>query len=131
MVSAKFDEKGFRELAKNTKGLTKSFERTTLRTGLRNAAKPVRVAAKEKVDRDSGQLRRDIKSKVKVTRSGFGYADVGFLIRSFYGRFVETGTSQVAARPFLRPSLDENHQAIIDGFTGSINATIAKVLGKR
>ena len=34
----------------------------------------------------------------------------------FYGRFLETGTKKMAARPFLRPALDTKERAALDAF---------------
>ena len=123
---------GLEELAKNAGKLKKSFASSTLRTALRNAAKPVRVLARAKVAVDSGDLKRAIKTKAKVFRSGHGQADVGFEKDQFHGRFVETGTSQQKARPFLRPALTEAHaKGDVDrAFITAINKTIAKALGR-
>ena len=123
---------GLKELARNSNKLKASFAQSTLRTALRNAAKPVRVNAKQGVAVDQGDLRRDIKSKAKVTRDGSGYADVGFLKRSFHGRFVELGTSQQPARPFLRPALEKAEQSgeIQEAFVATLNKTIARTLGR-
>ena len=67
-----------------------------------------------------------------MTRSGEGYADVGFDKDQFHGLFVEVGTSQQAARPFLRPALDKGHQSgeIQQAFINALNKTIKKQLGK-
>ena len=132
MVMLDVKIEGLKELSVNVDQLKASFSRTTLRTALRNAAKPVRTRAKAGVAVDQGDLRQDIKSKAKVTRDGSGYADVGFLRRSFHGRFVELGTSQQPARPFLRPALDkaESTGQIQDEFIGALNRTIAKQLGR-
>ena len=132
MVQINGNVTGLRELAANSSKLKKSFAGSTLRTALRNAAKPVRTRARNIVDVDSGDLRKAIKSKAKVTRSGFGYADVGYEKEQFHGRFLELGTSQQAARPFLRPALKEAEQSgeIIDGFVTALNKTIARTLGR-
>lgn len=123
---------GLPELARNARKLKASFARTTLRTALRNAARPVVKEAKANAPTRTRQLRRDIKSKAKVTRSGFGYADVGFAKRSFYGGFVETGTDTQRAQPFLEPALDKltDDGTIEDAFIGAINKTIANALGR-
>ena len=123
---------GLPELARNAAKLKKSFASSTLRTALRNAAKPVRTRARNTVDVDSGDLRKAIKSKAKVTRSGFGYADVGYERNSSTAGSCELGTSQQQARPFLRPALEEADQAgeVTDEFIRALNKTIAKQLRK-
>ena len=132
MVQINGEVTGLRELAANSSKLKKSFAGSTLRTALRNGAKPVRTRARNIVDVDSGDLKKAIKSKAKVTRSGFGYADVGYEREQFHGRFLELGTSQQAARPFLRPALKKASESgeIIDGFVTALNKTIARTLGR-
>ena len=100
MVDINTEITGLKELRKNVDSLSKSFARTTLRTALRNAAKPVVKEAKALVPVDSGDLKRSIRSKATVTKAGDGYADVGFDRKQYHGQFVELGTSQQAARPF-------------------------------
>ena len=128
MVEVGSDIKGLKELAKNSDKLKKSFASTTLRTALRNAAQPVRRRARAQVAVDEGDLRKGIAINAKVSRGGDGYADVGF--SSFYGGFVELGTSRQQAQPFLRPALAESEGEITDAFIGAMNATIAKALGR-
>ena len=132
MVQINGRVEGLRELAKNSDKLRKSFGRSTLRTALRNGAKPVRVRARADAPKEEGLLRRNIITKAKVVRSGFGYVDIGATTRGFYGYFHELGTSQIAARPFLRPALDSASQSgeIIDGFVNAMNKTISRTLNK-
>ena len=60
---------------------------------------------------DEGDLKRSLKRKATVKRSGFGYVDIGpEKGKVFYGHIVESGSSQQSARPFLRPALDEGER---------------------
>ena len=132
MVEINSNIQGLKELSKDIDKLSKSFQRATLRTALRNAAKPVRQLARDKVPVASGDLRKGIRTEAKVNRDGEGYANVGFDRKEFHGLFVEVGTSQQSARPFLRPALDEADSKGLIGaaFIDAINATIQKQLGK-
>lgn len=132
MVEVTSEITGLKDLAKNVDKLSKSFAKSTLRTALRNAAAPVRKEARAQAPRETGRLRRNIKSKATVKRSGYGYADVGVTTEAFYGNLIETGTSQQPARPFLRPALTKGNQngAIQDGFINALNKTIERVLGR-
>ena len=123
---------GLKELAKNVDKLSKSFARTTLRTALRNAAKPVRKEARVLVAVESGDLKGAIAAKVTVTKAGDGYADVGFDRAQWHGLYVELGTSQRSARPFLRPALEEGYRSgtVHAAFIAALNNTIKKQLGK-
>lgn len=44
----------------------------------------------------------------------------------FYWRFIEFGTSQMPAKPFMRPALQNNIQAATDKFASVFNAEIDK-----
>ena len=131
MVEVGSEIKGLKELAKNSDKLKKSFASSTLRTALRNGAKPVLRRAKAKVAVDEGDLKKALAINAKVDRKGEGYADVGFRKeQAFHGGFVELGTSTQQAQPYLRPSLEEAEGEITDAFIGALNATIAKALGR-
>ena len=135
-VDIQYKITGLKELAKNRDKLSRSFERVTLRTGLRNAAAPVRKRvqghARAQDLRESGDLIKGIATKAIVGRPGHGIAFIGYRSEQFYGGFHELGTSQIPAKPHLRPGLDDAHQAgeVTAGFVMSINKTIAKVLKK-
>ena len=132
MVEISGDIQGLDDLARNINKLKPSFQRSTLRTGLRNAAAPVRKRARAGAAKRTGKLRRNIKSKAKVFRSGYGQADIGVTDDAFYGRIIETGSSQQQARPFLRPAFHAARAAgeIHRGFIEAINKTIQRQLGR-
>lgn len=133
MPEVSLNIEGVRELQRNVDKLSRSFSKSTLRTALRNAAAPVRKEARSKAPKESGALRRAIKSRAKVTRSGFGFADVGVEKGDvFYGHFIEVGTSQQPARPFLRPALDdaERDGRVTDAFITALNKTIERQVGR-
>jgi HK97 gp10 family phage protein len=44
----------------------------------------------------------------------------------FYARFVEFGTVHAAAKPFLRPALDESAQAAVDKLTDNLGKGIER-----
>ena len=52
--------------------------------------------------------------------------------KQFHGQFVELGTSQQAARPFLRPALEKGYRsgAVHKAFIDALNGTIKKRLGR-
>ena len=72
MVEINHKIEGLEQLGKDIDKLSKSFARTTLRTALRNAAKPVRDLARDKAPVASGRLRKGIRSEVKVRKDGQG-----------------------------------------------------------
>lgn len=46
---------------------------------------------------------------------------------AFYGRFVEGGTSKMAAQPFLRPAYDAMKQAAVDAFSAVIDQKVMEL----
>lgn len=46
---------------------------------------------------------------------------------AFYGRFVERGTSRMAARPFLRPAFDATRQSAADATIGVIDRKVTEL----
>lgn len=46
---------------------------------------------------------------------------------AFYGRFVELGTSKMAAKPFLRPAFDATRQSAADAVTMVIENKVAEL----
>lgn len=49
---------------------------------------------------------------------------------TFYWRFLELGTSQIAARPFLRPALENNAQKAFDVFVTELNRQLDRFAKK-
>lgn len=66
---------------------------------------------------DTGRLRASITHQV-VEEDGDEVAYVGTNVE--YARDLELGTSRVAARPFMVPSLVENSDAIRDAIAGAL-----------
>ena len=114
------------------KALGADAKRGALRSGLRAGAKPVLQEARRLIAVDSGVAKRGLGISVKLTTDGRGVARIGpgrrgisaaggsaaaaagfsrGAIRAlerqkgFYAVFIEYGTSQQPARPFLRPAL--------------------------
>ena len=133
MVVVNSEITGLKELSKNSDKLKKSFAKSTLRTALRNAGKPVLKEAKALVPVASGDLKKTLRIKVVIERSGLGYADIAVGKGDvFYGHIVEFGSSQQPAQPFLRPALEKGDKTgtVRGAFLGALNKTIANQLGK-
>lgn len=82
--------------------------------------------ARRRVPVDTGRLRRSLrlrkgrktetKADVKVTHGE----------KEYYGTFLELGTSNMQARPFLRPAVDENKAQI----SKAVSKEVSKALGR-
>lgn len=114
---------GVPELQRKFANLSGKMQRAVVRDSLRSAARVVEKSARQRVPVDTGRLKKAITQNVTV-KSTTGEALVGYRREVFYGRFVELGTSKMAAQPFLRPALDENQEEIRQTFLSALNRTI-------
>jgi len=113
MIETSFKIEGVDELKRQLKRLDTKVRTSIVRSGLREGAKVVKQAAEDKAPVDSGFLRDHIKIKTKKRGDNIT-AIVGFAGDAYYGRFIELGTKHMAAKPFLRPAIDENQRKIVD-----------------
>lgn len=117
-----------------TQRLNKMSDTAALKKSLEAATLLVERSAKQKVPKDTGALRRSITSKVEGLE-GIIYTPLEYAPYIEYGTglFAEKGngrkevpwnyqddegkwhsTSGLKPQPFMRPSLDENRQKIVD-----------------
>jgi HK97 gp10 family phage protein len=83
---------------------------------LKRAAETVLDSAKEKVPVDTGKLKDTLDMSTVKTKNGEKYIEVGITkgdnSEIFYGKFIEWGTSQRPATPYLQPAYEENQNKI-------------------
>ena len=114
-------------LEKRLKELGVKTAAKALRAALTAAAKPVVEEAKKRVPVRTGKLRDNIVKSVSASGKRGAFARIGFRRKAFYGQFVETGTSKMPARPFLRPALDNKGKEAVDIFTVRLKKRIDKI----
>lgn len=126
-----------------------------LRSAARKAFAPVLEAAKATAPVDSGLLRDNIVIVTQAPKEGDGVVRVGLRVKksketrlSKHGaskdgtqrmatsphwrwHLVEGGTSTQAARPFLRPALDNNAEKVVAELRGELRKAIDRALKKR
>lgn len=95
--------KGADEMKKKLAGLSDAVAGAKVRIALRAGALVVLNSAKERVPVRTGTLRRSL-----AIEDGPGPLEVSIGSDVEYAPYVEFGTSKMAARPYLRPALDEN-----------------------
>lgn len=96
MASAGF--KGEAELKKALGKLEKKVQQKVTRTALRRGAAVVRKEIKRMSPKESGDLRREIRLRIKKDSRGTFSAKVGPSQRAFYARFIEYGTEPYEIR---------------------------------
>lgn len=150
----KLNIKGLDAVRDQLKEVAEELQGKTLAKANRAAFKKVAEAAKSLVPVDTGDLRDAISIKA-VTSKGVVAAGIVFkttttkakqakmaaavfnesqskdLPPSRRWHFIETGTAKKGARPFLRPALDSQSQAVIDDLGNQLKKVIAAAVKKK
>ncbi len=100
-------------------------QRKAIRKVVRETAVRVRDSARRRAPRDSGDLKKSIQRK--SSKSGMA-AKIGSDI--VYAPFVEFGTNDTDAKPFLFPSLEEERPHFLTNMRDALNAA-GKAAAKR
>mgnify|MGYP001584765819 FL=1 len=142
MISLKVH--GLRQLDEQLAELAGALAAKTLAAAARKAFMPILEAAREKVNVDTGLLRRSIRLVVQkpvsgdaVVRVGIRFAKVVAIQRGrrksaeWRWHFIEFGASNHVAFPFLRPAFDENAKRVIEIFKAELAAGIARALKRK
>ncbi len=120
---------GLRELDKALGELPKATARSTLVRVLRKAAVPIQKAAELKAPKLTNRLAKNIvistklsrREKKRFPRDSFAEVHVGPHAKVTYDSFVEFGTDDTPAQPFMRPAWEqekENALAIVKNELG-------------
>lgn len=138
MIGGKLDFSDLLGLSKELEVLSKAESNNVLRQATRASAAVFRDEARRLAPKRTGKLARNI---VVVSQRGHqGEAVAGVHVRSqgkadnrnnaFYWRFVELGTSDMVAIPFIRPAYDSKQEEAARAAFDKANAAIDKVLSK-
>lgn len=119
---------GAKELDNALSLLPKRLAKKVLVQALRAGAKPMLADARNGIPVDSGLTKKDLKIRaIPASESSVpAIAITGSTTkagRSYIMRFLENGTSNMPAKPFLRPAFDNNAERSLD--------IIGKELGQR
>ena len=129
-VSIKLE--GAEELERQLKGLDETLRKKAYRKALTKGANVVLKSAKEKVPVDTGNLKRSLAKKVTVSKREHS-ARIGWTQGkqakhdAYYGHMVEYGTMRSAAQPFMRPSLDNHEDDVLDAYGEAIQDVLDKL----
>ncbi len=143
---------GFAGALEAMSSLNLDLQRKILRKALATAAGPVVFREKQNArrNRDSGLLADSIFVTVKVDKAGEATANIrpsGKLVvvmqtepdgtkrqvrtrASAYAHVVEFGSKHVAARPFVRPAVDQSLPEVEAAFAAEVNAAVVKAAAK-
>jgi HK97 gp10 family phage protein len=147
------DMKGLAELERKLRQLAEKMQGKALRQATNAGAQVIKRAARARVPVDTGLLKRNIVVGRSRRNSAKGRESYNIFLKkekriyantranrrrnrvgkkyevdgpAFYGKFVEMGTSKMAARPFLRPAFEASKQAAVD----AVRLKLAEVIKK-
>lgn len=108
---------------------------TPVRTGLLRDSiaifrdrEPGRIAANEHYTVGIRKQRKKYRENYRngrLGRIGKSYSTAG---AAFYGKFVEFGTSKMAAHPFMRPAFEASKQAAVTAFENALRKEVGKAV---
>lgn len=138
MTAMKITIDGLQELQARLQQLPGKIAKNALRQATSAAAATIRDEARSRAPVDTGEMRKDI--QIKRERESTAYRAVySVFVRtgkksriggrarnvdkdSYYWRFVEFGTSKMAAKPFMRPAFEAKKEAA----AAAMKSTLAK-----
>lgn len=148
MIDHNLDFSGLLDISRDLEILSKAENTKVLRDGTRAGAEVLKAAVIERAPEQTGKLKRNV---VVVTMRGRRNAIAsGVHIRgvnpetgnsdnkmkasnrrnAFYWRFVELGTSNMPAHPFVRPAYDTHQEQAAQAAIARMNRAIDEVLAK-
>lgn len=133
---------GFKELADAMRELPKQVAKNALRSAVNAGASEIRKEARTRAPKKSGTLKRALYQK-QIREESSQYKQVFYVgVRAgptrgkdgkkdysrdaWYWRFVEFGTSKMAAKPFLRPAFESKKQAAVSAIGKKLDERIQK-----
>ena len=148
MIDHKLDFSGLLDISRDMELLSKAENKKVLRDGTRAGAEVLKEEVIKRAPERTGKLKRNV---VVVTMRGRRNAITsGVHIRgvnpetgnsdntmkasnrrnAFYWRFVELGTSNMPAHPFVRPAFDTRQEEATRAAIARMNQAIDEVLSK-
>lgn len=134
---------GFKELADKLKRLPQKVARNGLRAAVSAGAAVIRNEARDMAPVDTGEMKKDIQIKrERDDRNAQGLvASYSVFVRSgkksriagrsrdidkdsFYWKFLEFGTSKMAAQPFMRPAFEAKKEAAVEAIGKKLDERI-------
>lgn len=117
-------------LEKRLQQVAEKVGKKALRSAARKAMNEVRKEARDNAPQDSGLLDHNfglltrIKGADVVAKVGIRGGARENETTPYYWRFVEFGTQKSAARPFLRPALENNSQHVFDTLAAELKKAL-------
>jgi HK97 gp10 family phage protein len=119
--------KGTEQLATKFRRLQFAMRGDILVAAASVGAEVIKAESKNIVPVDTGNLRASITSEETSRSDTSASVAVGYGKQAPYGKYVELGTSRMAAQPFLRPPMTTHRDQAIRAVTDSLKRQIDRV----
>ena len=145
MLNIKLDYSALLDLSKDFELLSRAETTAVLRAGAKAGAEIMAGEVRNRAPKLSGNLSSNVKTAsggAKKGRASYGVVIRGTALTgkntpaaaskndAFYWLFQEMGTSNMEARPFIRPAFDANVQTAADAVIEHTGRAIDKVFSK-
>lgn len=145
MMDLKYKINGADKIIESLSKLSSKVQKSTVRKAARRAMKPVLEAAKENAKRiDDPKTKNSIRRNLAIVENAKAGRRIGGVVMrvgvrggakkvkdtglaggdTFYWRFVEFGTKNARAQPFLRPAFNGNQETVIEIFVSEVEKDI-------
>ncbi|OKO99378.1 HK97-gp10 family putative phage morphogenesis protein [Xenorhabdus eapokensis] len=148
MIDTSLDFSSLQDIARDLEALSRAENNQTLRKAMYAAASLLRDEVRVKAPKRTGKLSRNIVASNRRTQNG--EASAGVYVRgsnakgtnsdttmkkddprnAYYWRFLENGTSKMAAQPFIRPAFDAKSDEAAEFAMKRLNQAIDEALSK-
>ena len=149
MIDVNLDFSGLQDIARDLQTLSKAENNKVLRDSTRAGAEVLRQEVIDRAPEQTGKLKKNVVVVTQKSRRR-GEISSGVHIRgvnpqtgnsdntmkasnrrnAFYWRFVELGTSNMPAHPFVRPAFDARQEEATRAVIARMNKAIDEVLSK-
>ena len=109
---------GFLELSEELNRMAKACSEKSRKNALEKGSDIIVKAARARAPIDTGLLSREGIAAEVISGE---IADIGWTADAFYGRFLEMGTSKMAARPHLRPAYEAKKNQVVQVMIETLN----------
>jgi HK97 gp10 family phage protein len=116
--------RGEAELNRKIQQLTARMGKEALVEAVLEGAEIIRADAEARAPVRTGFLKGHINKRVSERKTGRVTVDIGPEKKAWYGLFPELGTIHYAARPYLRPAIDENQDRVVDAVKARLKKEI-------
>lgn len=128
-MASEIEIKGLPELYAKLSDAPNRIHRNVLRTSVFRAAQLLRDILKGRAPLKTGALVKSIKAR---RSRGDKFTEAAKVeVGEFYAKFLEYGTSKMAAKPFVRPAFEVTQEQLVEELVRTIGPEIERQLAKK